>query len=152
MIHGTNLPAEDKKQMIEFTKTITSYNIRAFSVEALFILDLAMIMFIGRYLWKYDGSWITFQKRPGVRLAMSFGVYFIGAAMLRAWATYMYWVNQRGNSSIDDTYELLAVGIVIATIGAAFAIRVLTQSNLTWVVTLVIALLFAAYVQSGVSL
>jgi hypothetical protein len=151
MIRGMSLLVEDKEPMTEFLKVFTSYNIRAFSVEALFILDVAMIIFIGRYLWKYDGSWETFQKRPGVRLAMSFGVYFIGAATIRAWATYMYWLNQRGYdpSASDDTYQMGAVGIVIATVGAAFAIRVLTQSNLTWVITVIVALSFATYVQTG---
>jgi hypothetical protein len=122
---------------------------REIVTELLFIEDLGVILFIGLYLraeYVAKGMY-GLKRRLASKFAIGFGIYILGHAIVRLWSISMYLIKERETPTfeLEDVYPIGLTGLLLAMIGMAFAIRVISPAPCIrwgWIAVLAASIVF----------
>lgn len=130
---------------------MSPFLIRELNTEILFVMDIGLLCFIVYYLYsqiKLMGVKYAFM-RMGNQAALVIGIHVLGLTIQRSWSMVMYWMrfNAIGYMLMEETYQVVLVGLAITAIGLAGTVRIFSPpswGNYGWMTVFAAAAIFAA--------
>lgn len=133
---------------------MTALTIRQVINNSLLVLDLALLIFIARHLYRetrLTGLQAAYN-RLGNQAALSIFIHVIGLTMIRGWSALLLYYQGQGVDAwqIEQLYPVGVIGLFIALVGMGCCIRIFSRAewgHWGWVLSSAAAMMFAVGMQ-----